>query len=109
MDPANRTLDSMFTVHNPFQVAGFSETQEGDNRAKKRRALTAAGAADELSELEEEEKEGGGEGEYQEAKSLWTGGGDVLGNGKKIPESECEFTSIQDLRRLTRKRGNNGS
>jgi DNA mismatch repair protein MLH1 len=41
---------------------------------------------------------------------LWKAGDDV-GPSKKaggIPESECEFTSIQELRRAVRKRGNPG-
>lgn len=93
MDPSNRTLDSMISVPHPSQIGDFVEsTYSGDDRPSKRRALAVDVDQDDGA-LEE--------AEIDVASTAWTKGSVV------IPESECEFTSIQELRQEIKK-GNEG-
>ncbi|WVQ82016.1 hypothetical protein IAT38_004144 [Cryptococcus sp. DSM 104549] len=99
MDPTNRTLDSMLTVLDPSQLSGFAE-QGGEERPAKRRGVVEG---DEEDELEEEDEEGD-----REATVMWNAGdgeGRDKGKGKEIPESVCDFTSIQELRKAAKKGG----
>jgi hypothetical protein len=90
MDPTNRTLDSMITVPHPSQLGDFVEsTMETQDRPSKRRAIEAE------ADLELEEEDGN-----LDANTSWK-------KGVVIPESECEFTSILELRREVA-RGNEG-
>ena len=87
MDPSNRTLDSMISVPHPLQIGSFVEStgMEEVERPSKRRAIDDDGMGIEL-ELEEDTR-------MEVDNSAWTKGSVV------IPESECEFTSIHQLRR----------
>jgi DNA mismatch repair protein MLH1 len=93
IDPSNRTLDSMMVVDDPSQLRGFAETQ--DVRIGKRRGVedgTEEGVVlvddDDDDEREEVERREGGRVE--------------------VRESDCEFTSILELRKAASKRGNAG-
>jgi hypothetical protein len=95
MDPSNRTLDSMISVPHPSQLGEFVSIDEG--RPSKRRGVAVEeqeGAEETPVELEEDD------GDIN--NSMWTKGTVV------IPESECEFTSILELRREASARGNEG-
>ena len=93
MDPSNRTLDSMISVPHPSQIGDFIEaTHREEDRPSKRRGI-AVDAAPEDDTLEEDIIDVG--------NSSWNKG------SAAIPESECEFTSIQQLRREVSK-GNQG-
>jgi DNA mismatch repair protein MLH1 len=98
----------MIIVENPSQVAAFTDSLAVDDRPSKRRGLDAVGSAEEPVELDEEEDEPGDEA--AEDGGMWKAGDDAGPSRKAggIPESECEFTSIQELRRAVRKRGNPG-
>jgi DNA mismatch repair protein MLH1 len=90
MDPTNRTLDSMITIPHPSQIGDFIESQRDETQVErpvKRRAI------DNDAEMEMEEE--------TDNTSAWTKGSGA------IPESECDFTSIQELRREVGK-GNQG-
>jgi hypothetical protein len=90
MDPTNRTLDSMITIPHPSQIGDFIESQRDETqleRPAKRRAI------DDDAEMELVEE--------TDNTSAWTKG------SAAIPESECDFTSIQELRREVGK-GNQG-
>ena len=94
MDPTNRTLDSMITIPHPSQIGDFIESQRDETpleRPAKRRALNVDPNDDAELELEEE----------TDNPAAWTKGSGM------IPESECDFTSIQELRREVGK-GNQG-
>jgi len=93
MDPSNRTLDSMISVPHPSQIGDFIESSHREeDRPSKRRAI-AVDADPEDDTLEEDIVDLG--------NSSWNKGSTA------IPESECEFTSIQQLRRDVSK-GNQG-
>ncbi|ORY35398.1 putative DNA binding protein [Naematelia encephala] len=100
MDPTNRTLDSMIAVSDPSQLAAFTETPQTlldpEHRPAKRRGINE----DEPIELEEEDELDDGR---ETTWALTTGEGK---KGNEIPESACEFSSILELRKATRKRGN---
>ena len=86
MDPTNRTLDSMITIPHPSQIGDFIESQRDElqvERPAKRRALNVG--SDDNAEMELEEE--------TDNPLAWTKGSGA------IPESECDFTSIQELRR----------
>jgi hypothetical protein len=94
MDPTNRTLDSMITIPHPSQIGDFIESQRDEiqvDRPAKRRAIDVD--PDDNAEIELEEE--------TDNTSAWTKGSGA------IPESECDFTSIQELRREVGK-GNQG-
>jgi DNA mismatch repair protein MLH1 len=99
MDPTNRTLESMLAPSDPSQLVAFNQTQSLSERPTKRRGVDN----DEAIEIVESEEEDPA-GEYgrvwdaprAEAKST------------EIAESLCEFTSIRELRKECRKRGNPG-
>jgi len=94
MDPTNRTLDSMITIQHPSQIGDFIESSRDETqleRPAKRRAINVE--PDDNPELELEEE--------TDNTASWTKGSVV------IPESECDFTSIQELRREVGK-GNQG-
>jgi hypothetical protein len=89
MDPTNRTLDSMITVPHPSQIGDFTESNpRGEDRPSKRRAVDVL---DDEQEMEEE----------VDGNSAWTKGSAI------VPESECDFTSIHQLRQEASK-GNQG-
>lgn len=88
MDPANRTLDSMITVVAPSQISGYNE------RPVKRRNVATDG--DDVILVDDEEE-----------TPLWNAN-TMDEQVKDIPESVCEFTSIQELRRAVRKRASPG-
>jgi hypothetical protein len=96
MDPTNRTLDSMITIPHPSQIGDFTESTERDEtqgeRPSKRRAIDIHQEDDAEIELEEE----------TDNTAAWAKG------SAAIPESECDFTSIQELRREVGK-GNQGT
>ncbi|WWC71688.1 uncharacterized protein I206_105646 [Kwoniella pini CBS 10737] len=105
MDPSNRTLDSMVTVLDPSQLSGFAESNDQllqDPRPSKRRAL-AEGSAEEPLNIDESDNER----EEEEEAIMWNDGYVGKGKGKEkiIPESQCEFDSILDLRRAIKKGG----
>ena len=95
MDPSNRTLESMFVPNDPSQLTSFTEaTQE---REAKRRAVV-------------EGEEGGDEEMDQDDNGMAITGGTLWDEpketkGREIPESLCEFTSIQELRKEAKKKG----
>jgi hypothetical protein len=94
MDPTNRTLDSMITIPHPSQIGDFIESQRDETqveRPAKRRAINID--SDDNAEMELEEE--------TDHAAAWTKGSGA------IPESECDFTSIQELRREVGK-GNQG-
>ena len=94
MDPTNRTLDSMITIPHPSQIGDFMESQRDEiqvERPAKRRAIDVDPDDNVEMELEEE----------TDHAAAWTKGPGA------IPESECDFTSIQELRREVGK-GNQG-
>ncbi|WVF72656.1 hypothetical protein IAT40_007474 [Kwoniella sp. CBS 6097] len=110
MDPTNRTLDSMVTVLDPSQLSNFAESQMimEDPRPAKRRAL-GEGSLEEPLNVDMDDEDGeeiGAEGIAEGV--LWNdiGSGSRKGKEKEIPESECEFTSIHELRKAARKAGN---
>jgi DNA mismatch repair protein MLH1 len=87
----------MISVPHPSQLGGFTELTNADEveRPSKRRAVVDD---HELVVLDEEE-----EGSVQEDNTnMWTKGTVV------IPESECEFTSILELRQEVKAKGNRG-
>jgi DNA mismatch repair protein MLH1 len=86
MDPANRTLDSMVAIVNPSQLTAY------DERPTKRRGVT-----DDTIELLDEED-----------TPMWSAAADEKDKPKDIPESICDFTSIQDMRRAVRKNASQG-
>ncbi|KAL1409065.1 DNA mismatch repair protein Mlh1 [Vanrija albida] len=88
MDPSNRTLDSMITVIDPSQIADY------DERPSKRRGADASG---EVTVIEDEDETPMWSASVQEAKES---------SSKDIPESVCDFSSIQELRRAVQKKGN---
>ena len=77
----------MISVPHPLQIGSFVEStgMEEVERPSKRRAIDDDGMGIEL-ELEEDTR-------MEVDNSAWTKGSVV------IPESECEFTSIHQLRR----------
>lgn len=86
MDPANRTLDSMITVAAPSQISAYNE------RPAKRRNI----------------------GDDDDDDIVLVDDETPLSNAtqdtgmRDVPESVCEFTSIQELRRAVRKRASPG-
>ena len=121
MDPTNRTLDSMIQISHPSQIGDIIEaapqsqsqyqhqTQgDGEGRPSKRRGVT-----DDPINIDIEDDEGDGEivegygyGETQGgsgSNGMWTK------KTTEVPESECDFTSILELRDQVRKRGNSGT
>lgn len=87
----------MISVPHPSQLGGFTELTNADEveRPSKRRAVVDD---HELVVLDEEE-----EGSVEEDNTnMWTKG-TVM-----IPESECEFTSILELRQEAKAKGNQG-
>lgn len=106
-----RTLDEMLGENHPSQVGGWVESQprlgraELDGRGGKRRAL---GENKEdaviLDETDDDEVDQGGEGGYGIIHD--TGGS--RGRGIEIQESMCEFSSIAELRKAVKKKGNTG-
>jgi len=105
MDPANRTLDSMIVPSDPSQLAAFTETQIlNDARPLKRRAVTKG--EDGSLELDEEDEDDPGD----VIGSLWNpDAGPSTQKTLVIPESECEFSSVLNLRKAVKKRGNLGT
>ncbi|WVR07419.1 hypothetical protein IAU60_004460 [Kwoniella sp. DSM 27419] len=106
MDPTSRTLESMVSVIDPSQLSSFAETQselQETSRPIKRRAL-ASGSAEEPLDIEFDDV---AEDEAREAV-MWTdaGNGRETSREKEVPESQCDFTSVQELRKAARKGGN---
>jgi len=84
----------MITIQHPSQIGDFIESPRNDTqleRPAKRRAINVE--PDDNPELELEDE--------TDNTASWTKGSVV------IPESECDFTSIQELRREVGK-GNQG-
>jgi len=84
----------MITIPHPSQIGDFIESQRDETpteRPAKRRAINVDSDDNAGMELEEE----------TDNTSAWTKG------SAAIPESECDFTSIQELRREVGK-GNQG-
>lgn len=79
----------MMAISDPSQISAFSES----SRPAKRR-----GVPEEPIELDEDA--------YEVAQNGLDGGDEKP--GVKIPESACEFSSVLDLRRAVKKRGNAG-
>ena len=89
----------MIAPSDPSELAGFNQTSQVGERASKRRGVNE----EEPIELIDEQ-EGEGQDDYGR---LWdTPRKELL--GKEIPESMCEFTSIKDLRREAKRKGNAG-
>jgi DNA mismatch repair protein MLH1 len=117
-DLTARTLDEMLGVGHPSQVGGWVETQsrattgasgrDGEGRRGKRRALGEnADDAVILDDTDDEAPEGGGGDGYGVVHDS-EGGGRGRGKGMEIKESLCEFSSISDLRKSVKKKGNTG-
>jgi DNA mismatch repair protein MLH1 len=92
MDPTNRTLHSMLAVADPSQLAAYDEPP-----AKRR------GVTDDVVDLVDED----------EATPMWSAGAGATATaaderGKEVPESVCDFMSIQELRRAVRKGASQG-
>jgi DNA mismatch repair protein MLH1 len=102
MDPTNRTLNSMFAVSDPSQLSAFATSHALDERPPKRRNA----AEDDGVILELDEDEHGVEDEEEDALAAVPTTMDKM--GREISESLCDFSSILDLRRLARKKGNLG-
>ena len=95
MDPSNRTLDSMLAPPDPSQIAAFTTSQVPEtSRPSKRRGVDV-----------EDDNDGLGQSENRE--SLWDSP-PGLPQGNRMPESECAFTSIRELRKAAKKRANAG-
>ncbi|WRT68276.1 uncharacterized protein IL334_005252 [Kwoniella shivajii] len=106
MDPSNRTLDSMVSVVDPSQLTGFAESNSqvlNELRPVKRRAM-GEGSAEEPLNIDLDDQDDAGED--GNGGVSWHEGYHGKGKEKEIPESICEFGSIQELRRATRKGGN---
>ncbi|WWD18950.1 hypothetical protein CI109_103406 [Kwoniella shandongensis] len=107
MDPSNRTLDSMVEVIDPSQLTAFAQTQPVDEvRPTKRRAV-AKGSAEQPLDIDLEEEDD--DEQKGEREGLWNSvheSGSIKAKGKEVPESVCEFTSIQELRKVARKAAN---
>lgn len=99
MDPSNRTLDSMMVVADPSQLTAFAQTQLDEVRSNKRRAVGDTEPA--VFELDERDEDS------QDRGAVLAAPADEP-KGREIVESTCEFTSILDLRRLARKKGDSG-
>lgn len=81
----------MISIPHPSQIGDFVEsTQKDEDRPSKRRAIDAE--ADDEVEVELEEE--------VDTNTAWS-------KGAVIAESECDFTSIQELRKEVGK-GNQG-
>lgn len=87
MDPTHRTLDSMITVVAPSQISAYNE------RPAKRRNV--ADNDDDIVLVDDDET------------PMWNATQDDT-TARDIPESVCDFTSIQELRRAVRKRASPG-
>ncbi|WWC90838.1 uncharacterized protein L201_005775 [Kwoniella dendrophila CBS 6074] len=127
MDPSNRTLDSMVTVLDPSQLSGFDESnteilEELRPRPTKRRALGELGSAQEPFNIDDSDDNGNDNQEDDDEVDeddnmldqnregiMWhktTPNGKGKGKEKAIPESICDFDSIQELRAVVQKSGN---
>ncbi|KAK8854901.1 hypothetical protein IAR55_003640 [Kwoniella newhampshirensis] len=112
MDPSNRTLDSMVSVIDPSQLSAFAQTPVSDEtvRSAKRRAVVVEGAAEAPLQinLDEDDGDGGLAEEDGNTGGIWNvqDSGGSKESRKAIPESVCEFTSIQELRNVVKKAGN---
>lgn len=114
MDPTNRTLDSMISVPHPSQVGDFIESQPGtstEERPSKRRGI------DHSQVLDDEDEEGAGSGDdddddgvsrEHDHENTTTTNGAWTKKTVEIPESDCDFTSILELRQEAKKRENQG-
>ena len=116
MDPTNRTLDSMIQVSHPSQIGDIVESQsqyqyqtqgeDWEGRPSKRRGVT-----DDPISIEDDEGDEDDDGNGNVVEEVQGGSGS---NGMwttkttEVPESECDFTSILELRDEVRKRGNSG-
>lgn len=85
MDPSNRTLDSMVAIVNPSEITAY------DERPVKRRGVT-----DETIELLDDDA------------PMRSATADERDRPKEIPESNCDFTSIQEMRRAVKKAASQG-
>ena len=91
----------MLAPVDPSQIAAFAPSQmEDTDRPAKRRGI----AAEDSIELPDD---AGEVGQSEQRETLWQTPLEQP-KGKEIPESECEFTSIKELRKAARKRNNQG-
>lgn len=97
MDPLNRTLESMIVPIDPSQLGQYSQIGETGERPSKRRGVDD----DDAINLSDDETVG------MARETLWDAPREEP-KGKEIAESVCEFTSIRELRKESRKRGLTG-
>jgi DNA mismatch repair protein MLH1 len=96
MDPTNRTLESMIAPSDPSQLVAFT-TQDEDRPSKRR------GVHDDPIDVEADDKD-----EVDQLRgTVWSNDKDEK-RAQDIAESLCEFTSIRELRKESKKRGNAG-
>jgi hypothetical protein len=91
----------MISVPHPSQIGDFTTSTHTGDRPKKRRALESS-VGEGVIELDEDMHVHVEENENDVDDSAWTKGSVV------IPESECEFTSILQLRQEAPTKGNQG-
>lgn len=99
-DLSSRTLDSMLAPAHPSQMGDY--VQDQSQAGSKRRAV--GDKLDDAMELEHTDEEEAG----VDVQSSWAGRDKGKGRAVEIKESLCEFTSIGELRRAAKKRGNAG-
>ena len=95
----------MIQVHHPSQIGEIVESQtpgHGDDRPSKRRHIT-----DGPIDIEDDEEDDHGD-DQEGVEPGQMGNGMWVKTTMEVPESECDFTSIQELRREVRKRENPG-
>lgn len=114
-DLGHRTLDSMIVPSSRSQLGSASDSQlDTVGRPLKRRitqALGGEGEGDGHAHAHDDgadAEEGGGTGQSERREQVWENVGDTVSRGREVSQSECEFTSVRELRKSARKRGDAG-